>query len=150
MQFLRIAAVLSLVAAGETEVRAEWFSINNAISQAVLTNPGVGEASANRRATEAELRQTQGTLLPQVRLESRLGPEKFDQQIIRPPFLDQDFQDDTAFQTLYDLDLARRDDPAIAALDLVEHGKMRPDDPRDHQRNDRRQENPRCDWCGKF
>ena len=58
MQFLRIAAVLSLVAAGETEVRAEWFSINNAISQAVLTNPGVGEASANRRATEAELRQT--------------------------------------------------------------------------------------------
>ena len=46
---------------GGTEVRAEWFSINNAISQAVLTNPGVGEASANRRATEAELRQTQGT-----------------------------------------------------------------------------------------
>jgi len=28
---------------GGTEVRAEWFSINNAISQAVLTNPGVGE-----------------------------------------------------------------------------------------------------------
>jgi hypothetical protein len=43
---------------GGTEVRAEWFSINNAISQAVLTNPGVGEASANRRATEAERRQT--------------------------------------------------------------------------------------------
>ena len=61
MQFLRIAAVLSLVATVGTEVRAEWFSINNAISQAVLTNPGVGEASANRRATEAELRQTQGT-----------------------------------------------------------------------------------------
>lgn len=60
MQFLRIAAVLSLVAAVGTEVRAEWFSINDAISQAVLTNPGVGEASANRRATEAELRQTQG------------------------------------------------------------------------------------------
>src|SRR5262249_49728199 len=65
--------------------RADLFSINDAISQAVLTNPGVGEASANRRATESELRQTQGTLLPQVRLESRLGPEKFDQQIIPPP-----------------------------------------------------------------
>ena len=85
MQFLRIAAVLSLVATVGTEVRAEWFSINNAISQAVLTNPGVGEASANRRATEAELRQTQGTLLPQVRVESRLGPEKFDQQVTPPP-----------------------------------------------------------------
>src|SRR6476660_9293969 len=43
MQFLRIAAVLSLVATVGTEVRAEWFSINNAISQAVLTNPGIGE-----------------------------------------------------------------------------------------------------------
>jgi adhesin transport system outer membrane protein len=78
MQFLRIAAVLSLVAAVGT-VRAEWFSINNAISQAVLTNPGVGEASANRRATEAKLRQAQGTLLPQVRLQSIIGPEKFTQ-----------------------------------------------------------------------
>ena len=47
MQFLRIAAVLSLVATVGTEVRAEWFSINNAISQAVLTNPGVGEIEVN-------------------------------------------------------------------------------------------------------
>jgi Outer membrane efflux protein len=85
MPFLRIAAVLLLVAAVENQAQAGWFSINDAISQAVLTNPGVGEASANRRATEAELRQAQGTLLPQVRLETRLGPEKFDQQIIPPP-----------------------------------------------------------------
>lgn len=83
---LRIAAVLVLAAPVWSEARAASFSINDAISQAVLTNPGVGEASANRRATEAELRQTQGTLLPQVRLESRLGPEKFEQQITPPPF----------------------------------------------------------------
>jgi hypothetical protein len=31
------------VATVGTDVRAEWFSINNAISQAVLTNPGIGE-----------------------------------------------------------------------------------------------------------
>jgi outer membrane protein, adhesin transport system len=85
MKSLRIAAVLLLVVVVGDEARAEWFSINDAISQAVLTNPVVGEASANRRATEAELRETQGTLLPQVRLESRLGPEKFDQQITPPP-----------------------------------------------------------------
>src|SRR6478609_10740635 len=98
MQFhSRLAAIVLLDLLAWTEGHAATFSINDAISQAILTNPGVGEASANRRATEAELRQTQGTLLPQVRLESRLGPEKFDQQIIRPPFLDQDFQDDTAF-----------------------------------------------------
>lgn len=58
---------------------AEPFSINDAVKQATLTNPGVGEASANRRATESELRQTQSTLLPQVRVEARYGPEKFDQ-----------------------------------------------------------------------
>lgn len=61
------------------------FLINDAISQAVLTNPGVGEASANRRATETELYQTQGSYLPQVRLESRIGPEKFTQDITPPP-----------------------------------------------------------------
>ena len=41
--------------------------------------PAVGEASANRRATQSELRQTQSTLLPQVRIEASYGPEKFDQ-----------------------------------------------------------------------
>jgi adhesin transport system outer membrane protein len=60
-------------------VSAAEYSINDALKQAVQTNPGVGEASANRRATESELRQTQSTLLPQVRLEARWGPEKFDQ-----------------------------------------------------------------------
>src|SRR5512132_2580576 len=40
--------------AGEARPRA--FSINAAISLAVLTNPGVGEAAANRRATEATAR----------------------------------------------------------------------------------------------
>src|ERR1700740_2224981 len=85
MQSLRVAVAIVVSAAVGGGARAELFSINDAISQAILTNPVVGEASANRRATEAELRQTQGTLLPQVRLESRLGPEKFDQQIIPPP-----------------------------------------------------------------
>ena len=33
---------------------AEQFSINDALRQAVQTNPGVGEASANRRATESD------------------------------------------------------------------------------------------------
>src|SRR6478609_1582430 len=59
--------------------KAEVFSINDALRQAMQTNPDVGEASANRRATESELRQTQSTLLPQVRIEANYGPEKFDQ-----------------------------------------------------------------------
>ncbi|WGD49490.1 TolC family outer membrane protein [Bradyrhizobium sp. CB1650] len=72
-----ISGALFLVPCGSA--LAEQFSINDALKQAVHTNPGVGEASANRRATESELRQTQSTLLPQVRVEARWGPEKFDQ-----------------------------------------------------------------------
>jgi adhesin transport system outer membrane protein len=72
-------ALAGLFLASGSPAGAEPFSINDALKQAALTNPGVGEASANRRATESELRQTQSTLLPQVRLEARYGPEKFDQ-----------------------------------------------------------------------
>src|SRR5580698_3506328 len=71
--------IVCLAAATTAAGAAEPFSINDALIQAAHTNPGVGEASANRRATESELRQTQSTLLPQVRLEARYGPEKFDQ-----------------------------------------------------------------------
>src|SRR4051794_30749731 len=63
---------------------AEPFTIQDAINQAVKTNPGVGEAAANRRATEAELRQSQGTLLPQVRLSASAGPEMLNQSIAAP------------------------------------------------------------------
>jgi outer membrane protein, adhesin transport system len=73
---LTVAAVIMIISA---PVSAAEFSINDALHQAVQTNPGVGEAAANRRATESELRQTQSTLLPQVRVEARYGPEKFDQ-----------------------------------------------------------------------
>jgi len=64
---------------------AQVFSINDALRQTMLTNPGVGEASANRRATESELRQTQSTLLPQVRIDASYGPEKFDQNYSGTP-----------------------------------------------------------------
>jgi outer membrane protein, adhesin transport system len=55
---------------------AEPFTINDALRMAVQTNPSIGEAAANRRATEAELHQSQGTLLPQVRLEAQGGPTR--------------------------------------------------------------------------
>jgi len=67
------------------ETWAAAFLINDAITQAVLTNPGVGEAAANRRATDTDLYQSQGAYLPQVRLESRIGPEKFNQVITPEP-----------------------------------------------------------------
>ena len=81
--------LLGIIAAGcftnGGAAKAEAFTIVDAISQAVQTNPGVGEAAANRRATDAELHQSQGTLLPQVRLEASGGPERFNQTAIVPP-----------------------------------------------------------------
>jgi adhesin transport system outer membrane protein len=81
--------LIGIIAAGYLtngdSAQAEAFTIVDAISQAVQTNPGVGEAAANRRATDAELHQSQGTLLPQVRLEASGGPERFNQTAIVPP-----------------------------------------------------------------
>src|SRR5260221_3326979 len=71
-------AIAGLILAA-SPVAADQFSINDALREAAKSNPGVGEASANRRATESELRQTQSTLLPQVRIDAYYGREKFDQ-----------------------------------------------------------------------
>ncbi len=85
----RIFKIISVVVVSATVCSAAWsaepFSILDAINQAVKTNPGVGEAAANRRATEAELRQSQGTLLPQVRLQADAGPEMLNQAITPAP-----------------------------------------------------------------
>ena len=59
-----------------TEAGAAPFTINDALLMAVQTNPSIGEAAANRRATEAELHQSQSVLLPQVRLEGQGGPAR--------------------------------------------------------------------------
>ena len=87
MRFYGLISAAIVVAAGPaladdalmrkgSVVHGQGFTITDAIKQAVETNPGVTEAAANRRATEAELRQNQSTLLPQVRLQAEAGPEK--------------------------------------------------------------------------
>lgn len=82
MRVLILASALCAAAAPAFAQQA--FTITDAIKQAVHTNPGVTEAAANRRATEAELRQNQGTLLPQVRLRADYGPEKLTRYDITP------------------------------------------------------------------
>jgi adhesin transport system outer membrane protein len=79
MTFFKSSLAILLSTVCLTQVaKAEVFSIRDAIKQTITTNPGVSEAAANRRATESEMRQVQSTLLPQVRLESRIGKERFD------------------------------------------------------------------------
>ncbi len=79
MKSVSCAFVVALTLSTSHALAGEVYSINDALREAVQTHPGVGEASANRRATETELRQTQSTLLPQVRVDASWGPEKFDQ-----------------------------------------------------------------------
>jgi adhesin transport system outer membrane protein len=84
VQILSIVGTLACFC-GSLAAANDAFTIVDAINQAVTTHPGVGEAAANRRATEAELRQTQGTLLPQVRLEGKVGRQRFNHQDVIPP-----------------------------------------------------------------
>ena len=78
MKLAYLAVVGPVLALAQPAV-AEPFSINDALRESAKSHPGVGEAAANRRATESELRQTQSTLLPQVRIDAYYGREKFDQ-----------------------------------------------------------------------
>ncbi len=54
---------------------ASAVTLEEAIRYAVATNPTIREAAANRRATDHEVRQSQGALLPQVRLSAYSGRE---------------------------------------------------------------------------
>jgi len=81
-----IALSISLwLAIAAVAIGADKFTVVDAIRHAINTHPDVGQAAAHRRATEAVLRQGQGTLLPQVRLDARAGPERLSQQITPPP-----------------------------------------------------------------
>lgn len=65
-----------LLLSSATIAEAQKLTLESAIRLAVTTNPAVGEATANRRATDFELRQAQGQLLPQIRLQGDIGPER--------------------------------------------------------------------------
>lgn len=51
-------------------------TLEQAIRMAVTSNPRIGEAAANRRAVDHELRQVQGGLLPQIRVQAEYGNER--------------------------------------------------------------------------
>ena len=74
IMLLRVSLVMA-AALGAAPALAQSFTLESAVRRVVTTNPGVGEATANRRATDFELRQAQGGLLPQVRLQADIGPE---------------------------------------------------------------------------
>ena len=78
-----VIAILTAATVATSATGSDVFSIQDALRQTITTNPGVGEASANRRAIELEWRQQQGVLLPQVRLDADFGNERRDLGLLR-------------------------------------------------------------------
>lgn len=62
---------------------AHGMDLPEALSIAVKDNPDIGEAIANRRATEQELEQARGLYLPSVDFEASIGPELRDSRVTR-------------------------------------------------------------------
>ncbi|MCZ8185903.1 MAG: TolC family outer membrane protein [Beijerinckiaceae bacterium] len=72
---LSLPAVFLLLSLG-TAAGQQPMTLEQAIRMAVASNPRIGEAAANRRAVDQELRQVQGGLLPQVRVQAEYGNER--------------------------------------------------------------------------
>ena len=71
-----LAATISLMTClAALSAPAASMSLREAISLAMTSNPDVGEAIANREATEFQLRQGRGHYLPSIDLEGELGAE---------------------------------------------------------------------------
>ena len=56
-------------------------SLGEALGYAMETNPDVGAARANRRATDLELKQARGLYLPQIDAEASIGPQWRDEPL---------------------------------------------------------------------
>ncbi|MEO1249376.1 MAG: TolC family outer membrane protein [Pseudomonadota bacterium] len=72
------AAALAILAIASP---ASAQTLSEALDYAMETNPDVGEARANRRATDLELKQARGLYLPQVDLEASIGPQWRDEPL---------------------------------------------------------------------
>jgi adhesin transport system outer membrane protein len=71
-----VALAAGLLWSGQAHAQAK-ISLEQAIRKAVATNPRIGEAAANRRAVDHEVRQAQGKVLPQVRVSGEFGSERY-------------------------------------------------------------------------
>jgi adhesin transport system outer membrane protein len=67
-------SLLCVAATGQ----ASALTLEEAIAAALQTNPSIGQAIENRRATEFELRQARGLFLPRVDVEASTGARELD------------------------------------------------------------------------
>jgi adhesin transport system outer membrane protein len=90
MRGLRIAGFSAAVFIAATVGDASATTLAEAVQQAVLTNPRIDAAQANRRASEYSFKQAKGRFLPEVELNADAGQ----QRINRPEGIAPDINDD--------------------------------------------------------
>ncbi|MBX3580456.1 MAG: TolC family protein [Rhizobiaceae bacterium] len=87
---LRIGVISAAILLAGTTIQAQATSLKEAVQQAVLTNPRIDAAQANRRATEYTFKQAKGRFLPEVEVNADAGQQRIDRpQGIAPDNNDQ-------------------------------------------------------------
>lgn len=76
----------------ETTSVARATSLREAVERTVYEHPAIEAARANRRATEYELRQSEGRRLPRIDLDADTGAEKIDQPLGLSPLFNNEWQ----------------------------------------------------------
>ena len=89
MSGFRVGGFAVAIAMATTTFHAQATTLREAVQQAVLTNPKIDAAQANRRANEYSFKQAKGRFLPELELNADIGQQKID----RPEGLGPDVND---------------------------------------------------------
>jgi adhesin transport system outer membrane protein len=93
MSGLRIGLVSASILLAASTGHAQATSLREAVQQAVLTNPRIDAAQANRRASEYSFKQAKGRFLPELELNADVGQEKIDRPEGLGPSVNDTWQD---------------------------------------------------------
>ena len=85
----RVGGIAVAIAMAAMTFHAQATTLREAVQQAVLTNPKIDAAQANRRANEYSFKQAKGRFLPELELNADIGRQKID----RPEGLGPDVND---------------------------------------------------------
>lgn len=93
MSGLRIGLVSAAIFMAASPIDAWATSLREAVQQAVLTNPRIDAAQANRRASEYSFKQAKGRFLPEVELNADVGQQNIDRPEGLGPAVNDTWQD---------------------------------------------------------
>src|SRR3546814_16563003 len=77
------AVLLGSALAFPLAVSAHAMTLQEAVQQAIATNPDIGIVASNREAVDQELRQARGLYLPQIDVAAGVGPGTFTTSLSR-------------------------------------------------------------------